>query len=96
MIQNFQEKYSQTMEDMSASCHLPPTHFSNKFGNLPKPDPLAGLLEWMRGAWMSFCIYPLVVGLVFTMTMLLAEENRPMAIGSQIYLTFGYRERDRH
>ena len=27
MIQNFQEKYSQTMEDMSASCHLPQLTF---------------------------------------------------------------------
>ena len=43
---------------------ISPNSLSNKFGNLPKPDPLAGLLEWMRGAWMSFCIYPLVVGLV--------------------------------
>ena len=42
-----------------------PNALSNKFGNLPKPEPLAGLLlEWMREAWVTFCIYPLLLGFV--------------------------------
>ena len=45
MIQNFHEKYSQTMEDMSASCHLPQRTFQQvwEFAQTTAPSRAAGM-----------------------------------------------------
>ena len=74
MIQNFQEKYSQTMEDMSASCHLPQLTFQQvwEFAQTRSPSRAAGMDAWGMDELLHL---PPSGWIGFTMTMLLAEET---------------------